>query len=138
MQTFMPYSDFTQSLQVLDKQRLGKQRVEGLQILNTLAGFSDGWRAHPAVRMWRGAIPALIEYTLCSCDLWTALGYKDSIADKIYDKFHPYFRFPIIIPKWCSNPRVIDSHKAMLYHKNPEHYKQFASYANITEYYWPV
>lgn len=36
MQTFLPYSDFTKSAQCLDNRRLGKQRVECLQILQTI------------------------------------------------------------------------------------------------------
>lgn len=36
MQTFLSYPDFTQSSKCLDDKRLGKQRVECLQILNTL------------------------------------------------------------------------------------------------------
>lgn len=37
MQTFLPYPDFRESARVLDNKRLGKQRVECLQILQTLA-----------------------------------------------------------------------------------------------------
>lgn len=37
MQTFLPYADFTLSAQCLDDKRLGKQRVECLQTLQTLA-----------------------------------------------------------------------------------------------------
>ena len=39
MQTFLPYSDFEQSLSCLDNKRLGKQRVESMQILNILTGI---------------------------------------------------------------------------------------------------
>ena len=38
MQTFLPYASFEESAKVLDRQRLGKQRVECLQIFNALAG----------------------------------------------------------------------------------------------------
>lgn len=37
MQTFLPYPDFKKSAQCLDYQRLGKQRLECKQILQTLA-----------------------------------------------------------------------------------------------------
>lgn len=37
MQTFLSYPDFNESARVLDDKRLGKQRVECLQILNVLA-----------------------------------------------------------------------------------------------------
>jgi hypothetical protein len=55
MQTFLPYPDFRESARVLDNKRLGKQRVECLQILQTLAkgpyqkricdalGYDDGF-----------------------------------------------------------------------------------------------
>ena len=36
MQTFLPYADYAASAKVLDRMRLGKQRVETLQILQTL------------------------------------------------------------------------------------------------------
>ena len=36
MQTFMPYPSFSRSASVLDRQRLCKQRVESLQILDAL------------------------------------------------------------------------------------------------------
>lgn len=39
MQTFLPYADFRASAHVLDRQRLGKQRVETLQIMQALLGI---------------------------------------------------------------------------------------------------
>ena len=36
MQTFLPYPDFAESAKVLDNKRLGKQRVECLQIMKAL------------------------------------------------------------------------------------------------------
>lgn len=38
MQTFLPYPDFIKSASVLDKRRLGKQRVETLQIMQAIFG----------------------------------------------------------------------------------------------------
>ena len=36
MQTFLPYADFERSLRALDPKRLGKQRVECIQVLRGL------------------------------------------------------------------------------------------------------
>jgi hypothetical protein len=36
VQTFLPYPDFERTAEVLDDRRLGKQRVEVLQILNAI------------------------------------------------------------------------------------------------------
>jgi hypothetical protein len=38
IQTFLPYPDFEESAAVLDMKRLGKQRVENLQIIQVLTG----------------------------------------------------------------------------------------------------
>jgi hypothetical protein len=54
VQTFLPYPDFARSAAVLDDRRLGKQRVETLQILRALTRPDYGWRHHPAVLMWKG------------------------------------------------------------------------------------
>ena len=40
MQTFLPYPDFAKSAMCLDNKRLGKQRIECLQILKALNDFS--------------------------------------------------------------------------------------------------
>lgn len=53
MQTFLPHKDFSISASILDDKRLGKQRVEALQIYNvlvdnpTLQGKKyKGWKRH--------------------------------------------------------------------------------------------
>ena len=43
MQTFLPFPDFHESAACLDMRRLGKQRVEAMQILRTITGLSSGW-----------------------------------------------------------------------------------------------
>ena len=64
MQTFLPYKGFRQSAQALDYKRLGKQRVEALQIHNIVSGkrTTGGWVNHPAVKMWQGYANALAVY----------------------------------------------------------------------------
>ena len=54
MQTFLPVADFEESARLLDSPRLGKQRVETLQILRALELPDYGWANHPVVTMWRG------------------------------------------------------------------------------------
>ena len=83
MQTFLPYPDFARSARVLDRKRLGKQRVETLQILRAIELPDYGWATHPAVRMWRGFVPALVEYGLENCREWTRRGYADSVAEQL-------------------------------------------------------
>ena len=62
MQTFLPYASFTDSLKALDNKRLGKQRVEAMQVLKALHIPDYGWRHHPCVKMWNGYDKALCDY----------------------------------------------------------------------------
>jgi hypothetical protein len=138
MQTFFPYSTPQTIRTILDYKRLGKQRVEGYQILKTLRGDSTGWKNHPAVKMWRGHMPALLDYTLAMCEEWTSRGYTDTLSDKLFEEFGDLIDTTITYPLWCERQDVLDSHKAMLYLKDPAHYALFAPYSHITAYVWPV
>lgn len=70
MQTFLPFPDYDKSARVLDDRRLGKQRVECLQILKALTIPSYGWQNHPAVKMWRGWEMQLCSYASYILDEW--------------------------------------------------------------------
>lgn len=80
MQTFLPYPDFAATARVLDPRRLGKQRVETLQVLRALTVPGYGWRHHPAARMWAGYEEALVRYGLEICAVWCAMGRADTCA----------------------------------------------------------
>ena len=88
MQTFLPYSSFIKSVRCLDRQRLGKQRVEALQILNALNGKSKGWTNHPATKMWRGYEEALCLYKDLCIQEWMERGYKNTMFCKKRDALY--------------------------------------------------
>lgn len=67
MNTFLPYPSFRHSAACLDDKRLGKQRVETIQILRAHLDDGYGWQNHPAVRMWRGYSFQLAEYGIVIC-----------------------------------------------------------------------
>lgn len=147
MQTFVPHgSDFTGNAMVLDRQRLGKQRVEGMQIINDLLGYSSGWSNHPAVKMWKGYEQALVKYTLEICKVWTSLGYKDTCAVKILEKcadsklLTPNVVWSEIeLPEWLDDPEVMESHKSNLLRKLPSHYGQYwPEVSPDLPYKWPT
>jgi hypothetical protein len=151
MQTFLPYESFARSAMCLDRQRLGKQRVEVLQILRTLAGQKDGWRNHPAVRMWRGYEGSLIRYGGQVCKEWTDRGYADTCWDKILafvdDPFPAYERHPTILgrllpsaePPWLGDRGFHLSHRSNLVRKLPEHYGPiFPGVPDDLPYVWPA
>src|SRR3954453_14676697 len=80
MQTFLAVADFEDGARLLDSPRLGKQRVETLQILRALELPHYGWASHPAVRMWRGRTPALGAYGLAMVRVWRGRGFSDTPA----------------------------------------------------------
>jgi len=137
MQTFLPDSSWMVSARILDRQRLGKQRVEAYQILRALRGESKGWVNHPATRMWRGYERGLIYYTTIMCDEWTRRGYKDSIRDKVTAMLddHPTYEQPW----WMREPQLFISHQSNLVRKDPTYYKwYFPQVQDDLPYYWPV
>lgn len=138
MQTFLPYPDFAESAAVLDRQRLGKQRVECLQILGALTNPTAGWNNHPATKMWRGYEHDFVEYSVVICDEWISRGYKDTCRDKILAMV-PERESNWEIPPWLGDDAFHASHRSNLLRKDPEWYGQFG----LTEppdlaYIWPV
>ena len=80
MQTFLPYPGFAESAAALDAKRLGKQRVEALQVLRALTRTAYGWKRHPAVRMWVGYTEGVAAYGTAVCLEWIARGGADTVA----------------------------------------------------------
>lgn len=138
MQTFLPYPSFRRSAEVLDTRRLGKQRVETLQLLHTLHGHREGWRHHPAVRMWRGYEDALALYGLVMSREWQHRGHRDTCFDKIGSFLPRGWRRPLRRPPWLGDPRLHLAHQAALVRKLPEHYRRFFPGVDEgLEMYWP-
>ena len=86
MQTFLPYESFRESAKVLDWRRLGKQRVEGMQIINAIEGKKrkdgkpyKGWLNHPCTVMWRPYLNSLKHYTNIIITEWMKRGYNNNM-----------------------------------------------------------
>ncbi|BCL25423.1 MSMEG_6728 family protein [Streptomyces aurantiacus] len=150
MQTFLPYSDFTQSAEVLDRARLGKQRVEALQVLRGLTVPGYGWRHHPAVRMWTGYEEALVRYGLDMCAIWVAQGRADTCATTLVTDFSQYRPGAAVrvqeqlardgeLPPWLGDPAFHRSHRSALVRKAPEVYAPFfPDVPDDLPYVWPA
>lgn len=164
MQTFLPLPDFQESARVLDRVRLGRQRVEGLQILKalrqgefclydrvarkylygeSLENVGSGkvvrvtpWFRHATTRMWYGHELALLLYTTAVCNEWIGRGYKDTCLGKTLE-YTKHFN-NTSMPDWFGDPRVHSSHRAALLAKNPKWYSQYG-WAESPEinYFWP-
>lgn len=123
MNTFLPYPDFAESARVLDWRRLGKQRLEVLQILRSLDGTSKGWANHPATRMWDGYVYQLTLYGEAICTEWLARGYVDSLRGAIRMYRKP--GLPRESPPWLGMPAFHAAHRSNLLRKDPVYYGQF-------------
>ena len=107
MQTFLPYADFAQTASVLDDKRLGKQRVETLQIMTALVTH-QGWVNHPATKMWLGYEYSLLEYQYAICFEWHVVrGHKDTCLRKTGEMFWrvPYLFEDHCDPYWLGDER---------------------------------
>lgn len=122
MQTFLPYSSFSQSARVLDYRRLGKQRVEAMQILKALLGESPGWRTHPATRMWSGWENSLASYGLAMCNEWRRRGYRDTLTDYFLDRFDVTEDSVAPVPYFITEEFTL-SHQSNLLRKEPDYYR---------------
>lgn len=140
MQTFLPSEDFALCAMTLDRQRLGKQRVETLQIMKALAGFSKkgGWVNHPATKMWRGHEDYLMLYQIAICEEWMGRGYKDTCLWKTFD-YLGQIEHSSTYPDWLGMEELHASHRSNLLRKSPDYYSQFNwSESDSMEYVWPV
>ena len=142
MQTFLPYPCFTRSAACLDYRRLGKQRVECLQIFraNSLTDPTVGWRNHPTTLMWCGYDQALCSYALAVCEEWTRRNYVSNITSFFTDFLATCPDWDDSMdPSWLGHPSFHASHRAALLAKDPAHYSQFGwTEEPKLDYWWPT
>ncbi|MDK1474682.1 MSMEG_6728 family protein [Streptomyces sp. 549] len=150
MQTFLPYADFTESARALDPRRLGKQRVEALQVLRGLTVPGYGWRHHPAVKMWIGYREALVRYGLAVCAVWTEAGRADTCAALLVgDLAEAGHRGHVRdgtelaeageLPPWLGDEEFHRSHRSALVGKDPAYYRPlFPDVPAGLPYVWPT
>src|SRR5690242_1090425 len=149
MQTFLPVADFADSARLLDSPRLGKQRVETLQILRAIELPDYGWANHPAVLMWRGRTPALVAYGLAMARIWQERGFADSteaqigeFAPEVVGRPQEELAKAGLLPSWLGNEELHRSHRSNLLAKDPAFYRErfaerFGAEPDDLPYVWP-
>jgi len=144
MQTFLPYADFKKSAECLDYRRLGKQRVEAMQIINLLEKHDAGedisklpWGNHPAVKMWIGCTYSLKMYYNYILKEWIDRGYKNNMEYytdikglENYKSYDGKRQFPkhiqaVELPNWFGRKDFHDAHKSNLLRKDKEFYGKY-------------
>lgn len=126
MMTFLPFPSYQRSAQVLDNKRLGCQRMEGLILLRTNLGLSNGWKWHPCTRQWKGYESSLAEYLFEIISEWKKRGFRDSCEQKLLDIIGGYDNIKgATKPYWLGDEEFHSSHRAALLFKKYDYYKQF-------------
>jgi hypothetical protein len=150
VQTFLPFPGFGDTARVLDVRRLGKQRVETMQVLRALTVPGYGWRHHPAASMWAGYEEGLARYGLEICGVWTAAGRADTCAATLRADLGKALGLDSIrseetlaavgeLPPWLGDPNFHRSHQSSLVRKDPEHYRPwFPDVPDDLPYVWPA
>lgn len=134
MITFLPFEDFTQSAKVLDRLRLGKQRLETLWLLKQLD--DKAYRNYPLVKMWKGFPNLLVKYGKIICLEWQGRGYEENLYDEICSFATKKLEEK---PTWLGDTRLHASHRGRLLMKQPDWYGRFGwSESPRPDYFWPL
>jgi len=145
VQTFLPVADFTESARLLDNPRLGKQRVECLQVLRALELPDYGWANHPVVTMWRGHTAGLVVYSLAMVRIWRERGFADT-TETLIAEFAPDAAGMTqaeaaaagLLPSWVGDEELHLSHRSNLLAKDPGFYRsRFPGDPDDLPYKWP-
>lgn len=152
MQTFLPYPSFHKSANCLDNRRLGKQRVECLQILNTLFLGTISNRCSHCHKIYKRGLMScphcdyngfdIIKtpwYNHPAVQMWK--GYEWALFDYTADMCCEWqergfkdsvrtkikgimIKFPYAqnTPPWLGNEKFHASHRSNLLRKNPSYY----------------
>jgi hypothetical protein len=150
VQTFLPYPGFERSARALDRKRLGKQRVEVIQIVRAITRPTYAWKSHPATLMWKGYEEALGRYGLTMCAVWVDGGFGDTCAATIAADLGSAGVTAIrteaqlidagAMPPWLGDEQLHLSHRTSLFAKDPAFYgEKFGD--DVREgmpYVWPV
>lgn len=113
MQVFIPFPVFQTSISCLDNRRLGKQRVECLQILRAIETPGYGYANHPVNNMWRNHTDALKYYCNLCIDEWIGRNFNNNMV---------YYEVPNVIEIPVFRDEVYLSHRSNLLRKSPTHY----------------
>jgi hypothetical protein len=149
-------ADLEKTFQCLDESRLTKQLVETVQLVETIAKSKEedrkaaedknyvrkkiGFENHSVTRMWFDHESALIDYGLrCAAviaDRFPNYGRHNMVEKLVHN---PLRQKDPVYPPWFNDPKLCMSHRASLFFKSPDHFRQFEEEAKkYDQYAWPV
>jgi len=134
MITFLPHANVKKSIECLDTNTLGQQRIDIRTILDTLNPKhpSKHLRWHPAVRMWRG-YEIMLKGLLDECVMeYMRRGRRNRMV--ISRVNYAQMRIPL----WWGGP-THGTHRVALMKKNPSWYNQFGwKEPSGQKIHWPI
>lgn len=139
MITFLPFPDFAESAECLDRERLGKQRLETHQIMRALME-GTGQVNHPATLMWRRYEWSLLCYQEAVCGEWTSRGYSDNTLDRTRKLYYENCQWleMCLAPHWLNGREFHISHQSNLLRKDIWHYSRYFPDVPLDlPYVWP-
>jgi hypothetical protein len=146
VQTFLPRPSFAASAACLDDRRLGKQVVEGCQIMRCLTSTrSSGWYSHPIVSAWRGHEIMLMRYLDAMHADWQSRRRNPAVHSayfrcrRLFDGRHFNTDEP---PWWLGSPGFHLSHQLNLIRKDNVYRAKFTIPSSVhvenEPYLWPA
>jgi hypothetical protein len=154
MQTFMTRKSYHRSMHDLDDKRLINQFEEAMQLARVIGGLTDGYRNHPAAKMWMTydhALNVYIHNTIQervlrwgqrynrsrpgAVDPWVRM---DELSRELREANGPLP--PYEVPPWFEDLDVLRSHRSNLLRKLPGHYGHMWNEAISDDwpYLWPI
>lgn len=115
MMTFIVFGDFVINATFLDNKRLGKQRVEAMQLIDAIEK-GTAWKKHPAAVSWKNHVDGLKYYANCIINEWIKRGFNNTMEFYVLPE-------TVILPWWTQWSPLHHSHRAMLIRKDPFFYK---------------
>jgi hypothetical protein len=157
--TFITSNSLEECAKNLDYRRLGKQRVECLEIINSIENPTKGWKNHPVSIMWKDHVDALKLYCNYMINEWIVRKFSNNmvyyffgeeifdvnciffdIKTKKYEKVPKNSKYTIFFPKWFKWKEFQLSHQASLLRKDYNFYiKKFELNEDFLNsgYIWP-
>lgn len=124
MDTLLPLPSFMESAGCLDNQRLRKQRLDALQVLEAcLSGVSQDEPS--VVKMWRGYEAALCHFGMCCCYEWSQRGNVDNLYRQFLEKLPMIPVRRNYYPPWLGTGELHAAYREELLEENPEWYSRF-------------
>lgn len=136
VQLLLPYNDFTQSVKILDDDRLRRQRSDVMTLLRAMTDSEHRNHHHPCCRMWRTHGYWVVQYGLAASAEWMARGNTDNTLGELMAWMQD---FPASAkPEWFGDHDLHRSHQSYLVRTNPDRYREhFPIVPADLEMIWP-